>query len=81
MPTAIKLVGAWVAVVGLIAKIQGLRSAPAEALVEGFDYVVLVVGLALVILGFAFTFFMNGDKTELAGGRGPGSKGASSSAS
>ena len=80
MPTVIKVMGAAVALLGLLAKLQGLRSAPAEAFFSGFDYVVLVVGLALTILGFAFTFFMSGEAEEPSRSRGPDSKSKSSPA-
>ena len=78
MPTVIKLLGAGVALLGLIAKVQGLRAGRAESFFSGFDYVVLVMGLALVILGFAFTFFMNSEKEEPAPSRSPDSKSHSS---
>jgi len=81
MPTVIKLMGGAVALLGLTAKIQALRSLPAASFMSGFDYVVLVVGLALVVLGFAFNFFMNSEKNGTAPGRGADSKDRSSSAS
>jgi len=80
MPTVIKLLGAVVALFGLIAKVQA-HSARAEPFFSGFNYVVLVVGLALVVLGFAFNFFMNSEKNGTAPGRGADSKDRSSSAS
>lgn len=81
MPTMIKLVGGLVALLGLTAKIQALRSSPAALFMSGFDYVVLVVGLALVVLGFAFNFFIKRDQDGSAPGPGPDSKDRSASAS
>jgi phosphotransferase system glucose/maltose/N-acetylglucosamine-specific IIC component len=80
MPTVIKLVGAAVALGGLLAKIQEFRSAPAASFFSGFSYVVLVTGLALVVLGFAFNFFINSEKNGTPPGRSPEAKDRSSSA-
>jgi len=64
MTTVIKLLGAALALFGLISKVQALRSSPKEVFLSGFDYIVLAVGLALIVLGFAFTFFVTSETDE-----------------
>jgi len=76
MPTFIKLAGAALALMGLILKWNALHQKPGTVFLSGLGYVILVVGLALIVLGFAFRFFLFKDDRENSSNPRPLAKGS-----
>jgi len=76
MPTVLKLAGAALALMGLILKWRELHTRPGTVFFSGLDYVTLVAGLALIVLGFAFRFFLFKDDHENSSNPRPVAKGS-----
>ncbi|OGP60416.1 MAG: hypothetical protein A2V67_18940 [Deltaproteobacteria bacterium RBG_13_61_14] len=76
MPTFIKLAGAALALMGLILKWNALHTQPGTVFLSGLGYVTLVVGLALIVLGFTFRFFLFKDDQENSSNPRPLAKGS-----
>ena len=64
MPIAIKLAGSALALLGLLLKIHELRTVAGGVVLSGFYYVMMVVGLNLIVLGFAFNYLIASGKHE-----------------